>query len=251
MSEVKTVLITGGTSRVGQAVAIRLAGEGMNIVLTYHRQAQEADQLVTGIQRGGRQALAIQANLLDPQSVRLIHQQVIEKFGQLDVLVNNASRFTPTAMGSMTGDDFNREMAVNVLAPTLLTQVFAESLSRRYDPRDPTSVGRIVNLIDMHVMGQPLRGYLAYSASKAALMEVTHCCALELAPKVTVNAIAPGVVAWASSYTAAQREQYMKRVPLARTGTPDDAAAAVAYLVGEGHYCTGQIIRLDGGRLLT
>ena len=109
----------------------------------------------------------------------------------------------------------------------------------------------MVNFIDIHVMGQPLAGYAAYNASKAALKEITMTCAVELAPKVTVNAIAPGVVAWPDSFAPEQRHKYMKRVPLGRAGTPADAAAAMLYLIRDADYCTGQIIKLDGGRLLT
>jgi len=108
-----------------------------------------------------------------------------------------------------------------------------------------------VNFIDIHVMGEPLRHYAVYNCSKAALMEITATCAIELAPRITVNAIAPGVVAWAESYDEAMRRDYMTRVPLARPGTPEDAAAAVLFLVRDASYCTGQVIRLDGGRFLT
>ena len=100
-------------------------------------------------------------------------------------------------------------------------------------------------------MGEPLAGYMAYNASKAALREVTMTAAVELAPRVTVNAVAPGVVAWADSYSQGQRRAYLEKVPLGRPGTPEDAAAAVLFLVRDAGYCTGQILRLDGGRLLT
>jgi pteridine reductase len=105
--------------------------------------------------------------------------------------------------------------------------------------------------VDIHVMGQTLRSFVAYNASKAALLEITMSCAMELAPAITVNAIAPGVVAWADSYNDEQREQYLRRVPLGRAGTPEDAATAVLFLVRDAHYCTGQIIKLDGGRAMT
>ncbi len=111
-------------------------------------------------------------------------------------------------------------------------------------------MGRIVNFIDIHVLGEPMAGYGAYNASKAALLELTRTAAVELGPAVTVNAIAPGVVAWASDLSQEYREQYLERTPLGRAGTPDDAAEAVRWLVCDAHYCTGQVIRVDGGRWL-
>jgi pteridine reductase len=108
-----------------------------------------------------------------------------------------------------------------------------------------------VSFVDIHVLGQPLKGYVAYNVSKAALLEVTMTLAMELAPRVTVNAVAPGVVEWPESYSAKEREAYLKRVPLGRPGTPGDAARAVLFLVRDADYTTGQVLRLDGGRLLT
>src|SRR5690606_25901827 len=158
-----------------------------------------------------------------------------KQFKRCDALVNNASVFDRTPIGSITLEALEHNMAVNARAPMLLMQRFAPMLAAhaRVDAKRPADArgrtqhpGRIINFIDIHVMGQPLRGYMAYNMSKAALMEATMTAALELAPRITVNAIAPGVVAWADSYTPQQRTKYMQRVPLARPGTPQDAAEA-------------------------
>lgn len=249
--EGKVALVTGGAKRVGRAVALRLAAAGMDIALTYLTSEPEAEAVVADIERIGRRAHAIKVDLAEPDAAEQVHQLFTHHFDRLDVLVNNASLFAPSPLGRLTLDDFERHMAVNARAPLMLTQRFAPLLAARADPADPASLGRVVNFIDIHVMGQPLKGFAAYNASKAALQEITMTAALELAPKITVNAIAPGVVAWAESYTAKEREAYMRRVPLARPGTPEDAAGAVLFLVRDAHYCTGQIIRLDGGRLWT
>ncbi len=154
-------------------------------------------------------------------------------------------------IGEITQDRFDQDMIVNARVPLLLTQALAKILAKNYLPEDPSSTGRVVNFIDTHILGEPLRDYVSYNASKAALLEITNTCALELAPKITVNAIAPGVVVWASSYTEEKKKEYLNRVPLARAGTAEEAASAVKFLVLDAHYCTGQIIQVDGGRHLS
>ena len=241
----RVALVTGGARRVGRAVALALADAGMDVALTFKSHADEAAEVVHCLRRKGRRALAIEVDLARPDAAASVHANFTAQFDRLDTLVNNASVFEPTPIGQLTAPQFDHTMSVNARAPLLLIQKFAPMLAVHEMP------GRVVNFIDIHVMGQPLAKYAAYNMSKAALKESTMTCAMELAPKVTVNAIAPGVVAWAESYTAEERRTYMKRVPLARAGTPDDVASAVVFLVRDADYCTGQIIKLDGGRLLT
>jgi pteridine reductase len=250
-TERKTALVTGGAKRVGRAVALKLAEAGMDVAITFNTSEAEADQVVREIEALGRRGHAIKLDLTAPEAAEELHELFIRRFGRLDALVNNASIFEATPIGSITRPAFERTMTINAVTPLLLIQKFAPMLAAGHVTDDPGSSGRVVNFIDIHVMGQPLKGWMAYNCSKAALMETTMTAAMELAPQITVNAIAPGVVAWAESYTPEQRRQYLRRVPLARPGTPDDAAAAALYLVRDAHYCTGQIIRLDGGRLLT
>ena len=241
----KAALVTGGARRVGRAVALKLAEAGMDVAITFKSGAAEARQLVEQIERMGCGAAAIAVDLAEPDAAEHVYQQYTERFNNLYGLVNNASFFESGPIGRIDVGQYDRNMAVNARAPLMLIQRFTPMLSAHDAP------GRVVNFIDIHVMGQPLRGYAAYNASKAALKEITMTSAMELAPKVTVNAIAPGVVAWADSYTDQMRREYMTRVPLARPGTPEDAAAAVLFLIRDASYCTGQIIKLDGGRLLT
>lgn len=256
----KVALITGGAKRVGRAIALTFAQQGMHVAFTYQQSGSEAKTLIKQIEKLGRRALAIQVDLAMPDCDETVFDAFTKSFNRCDALINNASVFDRTPIGDISLQAFEHNMAVNARAPMLLMQRFAPLLAdhAKVDEKREASVrgrtknaGRIVNFIDIHVMGQPLRGYMAYNMSKAALMEATMTAALELAPKITVNAIAPGVVAWAESYTEEQRKKYMQRVPLARPGTPEDAAAAVLYLVRDAEYCTGQIIRLDGGRLYT
>ena len=247
----KVALITGGAKRVGRAIALTLAESEMDIVFTWNKSQKEAVDLVEKIQSMGRQALSIRVENTDPDAIETLVEKFNQKFNRLDALINNASCFEPSFMGEISRENFDQNMAINARFPLLLTQAFSTKLAENYQPEDPSSTGRIVNFIDTHVLGEPLRDYISYNASKAALLEITNTCALELAPAITVNAIAPGVVAWASSYTEEKKQEYLQRVPLARAGTIEEAASAVKFLVLDAHYCTGQVIQVDGGRHLT
>jgi len=247
----KVALVTGGAKRVGAAIALQLARAGMDVAITFNRSGDEARAVVEKIGDIGRRGHAIRVQLADTDADEQIHAAFTHHFDRLDALINNANTFEPTPMAQLTGAQIDRALAVNARAPIMLIKRFAPMLEAHYDPKDPASPGRVINFVDIHVMGQPLKGFLAYNVSKAALMEATMTCAMELAPKITVNAIAPGVVDWPDDFTEAMKREYMKRVPLARPGTPEDAAAAALFLVREASYCTGQVIRLDGGRLLT
>lgn len=243
----QVALVTGGAKRVGRAVALCLAEAGMDVAITYRASEFEAGDVVEKIEALGRRGVAIDIDLAKRHAAQEVHDRFCQHFDRLDALINNASMFQPASVRDMALETFEQHMAVNARSPLMLIQQFAKFLEAGY----PRRRGRVVNFIDIHVMGQPLKGYMAYNVSKAALQEVTMTAAVELAPRITVNAVAPGVVAWAPAYTPEERELYMKRVPLARPGTPDDAAAAVLFLVRDAEYCTGQILKLDGGRLLT
>jgi pteridine reductase len=247
----KVALVTGGARRVGRAVALTLAEAGMDVAITYNESRGAALEVVKQIQGLGRRAVAIQADLARAEAATEIHAEFLRHFNRLDALVNNASMFAPSPLGSVTPEVFDQALAVNARTPLLLIQAFAERLGAHYQSGDPSSLGRIVNFVDIHVLGVPLKGFVAYNASKAALLEITMTLALDLAPRVTVNAIAPGVVAWPDFHSPEQRAEFMARVPLAREGHLQEAADAVLFLVRDANYCTGQVIKIDGGRLLS
>jgi pteridine reductase len=244
-------LVTGGTSRIGRAVVRELARAGMDIFFTFKDSDAAAHTLVDEIAQGSARCVAVRIDFSDPHAVEQLHGEFDAHYRRLDVLVNNASLFAPTPVAELTERTVNEFMHVNAVVPLRLIQHFAPLLRARYNAREPGSTGRVVNFIDIHVLGEPLSGFVAYNASKAALMEITMTCAVELAPSITVNAIAPGVIGWTDFQTEEYRQGFLARVPLARTGTPEETAKAVRFLVGDGSYCTGQVIRLDGGRLLT
>lgn len=227
----RVALVTGGAKRVGRAIVERLHAHGFEVGFTFNQSRLDADQLVGTL---GDNVLAIRADLTKPQvASKRVFEAIQKQFGRLDVLVNSASIYEP-------GDERLREMmAIHVEAPLILCRHFETYLRR--------SRGHVVNMLDL-LAERPWPKYAAYCASKAALWNQTISLARELAPEVTVNGIAPGVVAWPPEFPEKEQRKYLQRVPLGRAGTPQDVASLVRFLVTEGTYITGQIIRLDGGR---
>ena len=237
-------LVTGGAKRVGRAVVERLARLGYHVAFTYRSSEREAEEVEAAVCAMGVDALPIRADLTDPAAAAEHIDTTFQTWSaELDVLVNNASAWSPAALADTTPELMRTLWAVHAEAPLLLCQRFAGRLRR--------SRGHVVNMVDL-LAERPWPQYLAYCASKAALWNLTLGLARELAPEVTVNGIAPGVVDWPDDYPPAEREKYLRRVPLARAGTPEDVAGTVEFLVSPGGaYVTGQILRLDGGRSST
>jgi pteridine reductase len=239
----KVALITGAAKRVGRAIALKLAREGFDIAFTYRGSEAEARDLEKQIQKLGRQCLAIKADFTNPTlASQTVSTAFTSKFNRLDALINNASLYQPSSLQDATDEQIHNLFAIHFHTPFLLARRF-ESLLRQ-------SRGHIVNMVDL-LADRPWPEYLAYAASKAALACLTRGLARALAPDITVNGIAPGVVEWPDDYPQSEREKYLKRVPLARAGTPEDVANLVHFLVTAGSYITGQIIPLDGGRSIT
>jgi pteridine reductase len=233
-------LITGAARRVGRAIALRLSDEGYDIAFTYLNSAVGANELSEEVRKKGRSALAIQADLTDPDAaVETIFAQVSKSFGRLDALVNNASLYEPDASGAAAMEQMRRFWAIHVGSPLLLSKAFFPMLEK--------AGGCIINMVDLQAE-RPIAGYLSYCASKAGLWNLTLGMARQFAPWVRVNGIAPGVIEWPPDLPQEDRDKYLRRVPLARAGTPADAADVAAFLVGGSSYMTGQILRVDGGR---
>ena len=236
-------LVTGAARRVGAAIARRLHAAGYDLALHYRGSAGEATALAAELDaaRAGS-VLALQADLAEFDRLPELVARSIGRFGRLDALVNNASTFQPTPLGSATPTQWDGLFASNARAPFFLAQAAA--------PHLVAAGGAIVNLVDIH--GQrPLREHTVYCMAKAALVMATRSLALELAPHVRVNAIAPGAILWAENAGGdAKQAALLTRTPLARTGTPAEIAEAVRWLLRDATYTTGQVLRLDGGRLL-
>ena len=243
MAERRVALVTGGAKRVGRAVVERLAAGEFDVAFTYLTSDADAAELRSRLELSGTNALAVKADLTHAQrAADTITAAVAGRFGRLDVLVNNASQYEPATLDDTDLALARRMMAIHFESPLLLCKAFAPLLR--------SARGHVVNMVDL-LAERPWPKYAAYCASKAALWNLTLSLARELAPEVTVNGIAPGVVEWPDDYPEEERQKYLKRVPLARPGTPQDVAEAVHFLCTAGTYITGQIIRLDGGRSLT
>src|SRR5213075_1039471 len=233
----KVALITGAAKRVGRAIALKLATEGFDIAFTYNGSESEAHDLEQQITQIGRQSLAIQSDFTNPNLASThVFSTFTAAFNRLDALINNASLYQPSSLQGATDEQIHNLFAIHFHTPFLL--------ARRFEPLLRQSRGHIVNMLDL-LADRPWPEYLAYSASKAALASLTRGLARALAPPTTLNAISPGVVEWPEDYPQEEREKYLKRVPLARPGTPEDVANLVHFLATSGSYITGQVIRLD------
>ncbi|MDX8386831.1 MAG: pteridine reductase [Gallionella sp.] len=239
----KAILVTGGAKRVGAAICRRLHSAGASIAIHYRSSVQEAQALRDELNELRNESAEIfQADLLNLEALPRLINEVTSKFGQLDVLVNNASSFYPTSLAEIDNKHWDDLIGTNLKAPLFLAQAAAAELCRHH--------GCIVNIADIHAE-RPMRGHLLYSAAKAGLVALTKGLAQEMGPQVRVNAIAPGVIIWPESDTWQDPEQRSKIVAhtlLKREGEPDDIAKAVKFLIAEAPYITGQVISVDGGR---
>lgn len=245
--------VLGGARRVGRAIVLALARAGCDVDFSFNSSEEDALATTEQARAHGVACRAWRLGLNDPAAVWAGADQIASVTGRWDVVVVCASSYTPTPFEKLTPEQLTGAFAVNAAAGALVAQNFLPGLRRSILPGG----GCVVTMCDIHAMGQTGRtrkGYLAYSMSKAALLEMTLVLARELAPEVRVNGVAPGVVAWpekGSEADAAEQAKYLSRVPLGRAGTPEEAAEAVRWLAMDATYCTGQIVRLDGGRSLT
>lgn len=237
----KTVLITGGAKRIGAHVARQLHARGCNLVIHYRnsRDSAEALQAELSAERPDS-ATIIQADLSYNASPAVLVDTALEKFGRLDVLINNASSFYPTPLGEITEDHWNDLFASNLKAPLFLSQAAAKALK--------ACEGSIINMVDIHAK-QPLRQHSVYCAAKAGLVMLTKSLAKELAPEVRVNGVAPGPILWPDhEENPTLQNKIINATALKRMGDPQDIAAAVVYLIRDASYVTGQVLAVDGGR---
>ena len=239
----KTALVTGAARRIGAAIARRLHWAGANVVLHYRGAEAEAGRLEAELNAArAASALKVKADLLAPIAPRALVGAALERFGRLDLLINNASTFYPTAVGSIEPGHWEELIGSNLRAALFLAQEAAPQLAK--------NCGAIVNIADIHAE-RPLKGYLVYSVAKAGLVALTRALALELAPEVRVNAIAPGAIAWPEDgqFEPRERERIVATTPFARLGSPEEIAGAVHFLA-TAPFVTGQVLAVDGGRSL-
>jgi pteridine reductase len=238
----QVVLVTGAARRIGAVIARTLHAAGYHVALHYRESRDELDGLIDELEaRRAHSTLVLQADLADSAQLPGLVDAAVARFGRLDALVNNASMFHPTPLGEITAAQCDALFAANARAPLLLAQAAAPHLKAAH--------GAIVNITDIYAE-RPLPQHAAYGMSKAALRMATLALAQELAPEVRVNAVAPGAILWPGNKSDADRAAALARIPLQRTGTPEEIANTVLWLIRDAGYITGQTIRVDGGRVL-
>lgn len=239
----KVVLITGGAKRVGAAICRRLHREGASLMIHYRSSEADAKALTAEFNLQRKDSAApVKGDLLDMATYSRIVAETVSRFGKLDVLVNNASSFYPTAVGEIVEKDWHDLIGTNLKAPLFLSQSAAPQLRKNR--------GCIVNIADIHAE-RPMKSYVIYSVGKAGLVALTKSLAHELGPDVRVNAVAPGPIAWPEDdprFDELERRRIISHTLLKRAGEPDDIARAVIYLIKDAPYVTGTVLPVDGGR---
>ncbi|KKO46037.1 pteridine reductase [Arsukibacterium ikkense] len=241
-SDSPVALVTGSAKRLGRQIICTLHQAGYRVIIHYHQSHKEANSLAGSLnQQRPNSAATLPANLLDSQALAQLASNALACFQRLDVLVNNASSFYPTPLAGATLDNWDDLFGSNVKAPYFLAQALAPALSENN--------GCIINMVDIHAQ-QPLADHSIYCMAKAALLMMTKSLARELAPTIRVNGIAPGAILWPSQQLAeTDKAAILQQIPLQRTGTPEDIANTVLFLL-HSPYISGQIIAVDGGRSL-
>ncbi len=238
----KTTLVTGAAIRVGRSIARELHAAGANIVVHYRTATDAAQSLIAELNaaRPGS-AICQQADLLDIDALSGLVTNTVAHFGRLDALVNNASSFFATPLEKIDLAAWDDLIGSNLKAPLFLTQAAAPHLKVAH--------GAVVNITDIHAE-RPLAGYPLYCAAKAGLLGLTRALAIELAPEVRVNAVAPGPILWPddNGFDGEARDRIIEHTLLKHAGSPQDIARAVRFLLNDASYVTGQVINVDGGR---
>lgn len=234
----RVALVTGAGRRIGRQIALRLAAEGAKVAVHYHRSRTEADAVVAEIAGARGEAFCAAADLTRHADIETLFAAVEKHFGRLDILVNSAAAFFPTPLAETTEEQWDLILDSNLKSQFFCAQRAAPLLRA-------SGHGRIVNFASLGgLLAWPR--YTAYCVSKAGVIMLTRCLARTLAPEVTVNAVAPGTISFPDD-APELAEQFIRKAPLARTGTPDDITDAVMYLV-QAPFVTGQILVVDGGR---
>jgi len=236
--EGRNALVTGAARRIGRAISLALAREGANVAVHYSGSKREAVELAAELEGLGVQTVTLRADLSDPEELAGLVDRAREALGTIEILVNNASIFPSDTLETVDLEGIERNLEINAWAPLVLTRAFAAQCER----------GHVINLLDSRVAGFD-RTHAAYILSKHVLSAITRATALELAPGIAVNGIAPGLIL----PPAGKDEEYVDRlaqtVPLKRRGTPEDIAAAAVFLATS-EFVTGETIYVDGGRHL-
>ena len=239
--EGKVALVTGAAKRLGRSLALALAERGAEVAVHYHTSEREAQELLAQLKRIGGKPIAVRGDLSRAADVARIVEATMQAFGRIEVLVNSAAIFYRTPFATLTEADWDRVLGVNLKGPFLLSRRVGEIMLLQ-------GRGKILNLADIGGM-RAWAEFLPYSVSKAGLIALTQGLAKALAPAVQVNAIAPGTVLLPEETPSEERERAIRRIPLARLGSPEDVVRAAVYLL-ESDFVTGEVLTVDGGQRL-
>jgi len=240
--ENKVALVTGAAHRVGKSIALGLAHEGMKIALHFNRSQELANQTLEEIEALGAKAFAIQGDFADVAQIKNVVKKCHEHFEQIDVLINNAALYFKTPVGETSESDWDNLIDINLKAPYFCAQ-YVSSLMKQQKH------GQIINIADVAGIS-PWPEFIPYSASKAGLIAVTKGMAKALAPNIQVNAIASGTILMSDDATEEYKNEIKDSTLLKRLGTPDDIVNAVIFLLKGSDFITGEVVVVDGGRLL-
>lgn len=232
----KTVLVTGAAKRIGRAIALRLAENGANVAITYLGSQQEAEATVRALADYGAEAFALRCDLRNPEDIEEAMAAVIDEFGQLDVLVNNAGLFESKALEEISVEQWDRMFATNTRAPFLM--------AKAAHPYLKAAKGRIINIGSLGGL-HPWATHGHYCTSKAALHMLSKTMAKAWAPEISVNCVAPGMIVQDEVEEA--YEHFALKTPMKRNGTAEDVAAAALFFATAPHFITGQLLAVDGG----
>ena len=239
----KTILITGAAQRIGKELALSFFNKGWDIIIHFNSSKVEAENLADKMNsERSNSAMIVQANLDNPDEITKLVKRTLSKNSRIDALINNASTFYPTPIGTFSEENWNTLMGSNLKAPLFLIQSFHKELEKNQ--------GFIINITDINV-DKALINHSIYLAAKSGLQTLTKSLAKELAPNVRVNAIAPGAILEPpnTEWTTEQKNNIIQAVPMKKMGTEKDIVDAAIYL-SEAEYVTGQILNIDGGKSL-
>jgi pteridine reductase len=239
--EGKVALVTGGAKRLGRHIALALAERGAEVVIHYRESAREAHEVLALLKKTGGKPVAVQGDVSIAGDVDRIVETAMQAFGRIEILVNSAALFYRTPFESLTEADWDRLMSVNLKGPFLLCRKVGRVMLQQ-------GRGTIVNLADIAGL-RPWADFIPYSVSKAGLIALTRGLAKAVAPTVRVNAVAPGAVLLPEGTEEEERQRAVRRIPLARLGSPEDIVRAVIYLI-ESDFITGEVLMVDGGQHL-
>lgn len=234
----KTVLVTGAAKRLGRAIALAAAEDGADVAITYRESEREARAVVTALARRGVAALAVRCDITDEKNVREMVKEVASELGGIDVLVNNAANYETAEFRKLTVRQWDAIFASNTRGPFLVSREALPYLRKRR--------GRIVNMGSLGGL-RPWATHAHYCSSKAAVHMLTKVMAKALAPEITVNAVAPGMIELGEAAAAAFMKRMAKQTPMRRNGTAAEIAAAVMFFATAPQFITGQVLAVDGG----